>query len=429
MPALQLEKAYEHLEAADLAAAGTVCDEALKQQPENPEALHLKGVILYQRGNLEKAQPYLEKASKTAPDNPHYLNTLGLLQRNLRQPDQALTTFQIALSHKPDFGQAHANMALVYLDKGEPENALACFEKARPLLPDNPEMLTNYAHTLRDTGQMQKAADVYHQVLELAPENERYLLNVGAIQMALGNEQNALEAYEKVLQHNPGEPTARHILAGLKGENTATAPDEYVADLFDVYAADFDHHLASLDYQVPQMLGARIPAIMAPRTKPGSWNVLDLGCGTGACGLQFAEHKAFMAGVDLSEGMLEKSAEHGIYDELAHTGITAYLAGTDKTFDLVLAGDVFVYAGDLTGVFRAVAGHCARGALFAFSTELAAESEAPYILRPTGRYAQSDSYIKKLAGENSFSTLLAKDITVRKDQRGDIPGKLYILQK
>ena len=422
------EDVYKCLEQNKLDAAMSACEDMLKNHPENPEALHLKGVVCYQQNELENALPYLEKAVQLSPKNPHYLNTLGLLQRNLRMWDAALVTFQIALTHKPDFGQAQANMALVYLDKKEIKNALNCFEKAVPLLPDNPDVLTNYAHTLRDSGQLADSAKIYHQVLEFEPENERYLLNVGAIEMARKQEDKARIAYEKVLLKNPHEPTASHILAGLKGEHTNQAPDQYVADLFDVYAEEFDYHLASLGYEVPQMLGARIPAIMAPRAKVGAWHVLDLGCGTGACGLQFAACKNDMIGVDLSKKMLKKSAEHNIYDDLFEGSISAYFASTDKCFDLILAADVFVYIGNLETIFKDIVAHANKGALFGFSTELAPNT-TDFELRTSGRYGHSDAYISKLARAYGFSTLLAKDIIVRKDAQGDLAGKLYVLQK
>ena len=427
--ATEFEKIYQCLEQSQPDAARATCDDVLKKQPENPEALHLKGVILYQQHKLEAALPYLEKASKFAPENPHYLNTLGLLQRHMRQREAALTTFQIALTHKPDFGQAHANMALVYLDKGDKQKALSCFTKALPLLPNNTDVLTNYAHTLRDSGQIEQAADIYHQVLALDPDNERFLLNAGAIEMARQCEREACQIYQKVLQQNPRQPTARHMMAGLKGETTPTAPDAYVADLFDAYAHDFDHHLAALAYQVPAMLGARIPAVMAPKAKQGTWQVLDLGCGTGACGLQMTDYKAHMVGVDLSRKMLKKASQHGVYDDLVAMNLCRYLAQTQTMFDVIMAADVFVYIGDLNEVFGAVARCAHQGALFAFSTESATPQEGDYILRATGRYAQSSGYIKDLAYDYKFSVLLAKEIVVRKDERGNIPGHLYILQK
>ena len=401
----------------------------LKTTPDNAELLHLKAVLLFQKGRLEKALPLAQKATRLAPDQHRYLNTLGLIQRNMRQPDAALISFQIALTHNPDYGEAHANMALVYLDKADYTAAVGCFEKALALLPENPEVLTNYGHALRDGGKQEAAADVYRKAAELDPENERYLLNVGAVEIMLDREEAALEAYEKVLKINPHEPTALHIVAGLKGDTTAAAPEDYVASLFDVYAHDFDHHLASLQYQVPQMLGARIPAIVAPKAKPGTWNVLDLGCGTGACGLQFADHKKHMVGVDLAQKMLDKAEEHGIYDWFFKGSITEFFAQSNLTFDLTLAADVYVYIGDLTKCFSAISAASSKGALYGFSTELAHDNEPDYQLRTTGRYAHKDSYIKKLAAEHGFRVMTDKAITVRKDSKGEIPGKLYILKK
>ena len=412
-----------------LKEAETAYAALLKSAPENPELVHLSAVLRFQRGQLEKALPLAEKATQLAPSQHRYLNTLGLIQRNMRQPDAALISFQIALTHNPDYAEAYANMGLVHLDKSDHTAALGCFEKALGFMPENTDLLTNYAHTLRDTGKTEEAAKVYRKVTDLAPENERYLLNVGAIEMMLDREEAALEAYQKVLEVNPTEPTALHIAAGLKGDTTAAAPDAYVASLFDVYAQDFDHHLASLAYQVPQMLGARIPAIVAPKAKPGTWHVLDLGCGTGACGLQFARPKKQMTGVDLAEKMLQKAEEHGVYDQLFKGSITDFFAQNHQMFDLVLSADVFVYIGDLSSCFSDIAKASNKGALYGFSTELATEEEPDYLLRPTGRYAHKDSYIKKLAAQNNFRVMTDKTITVRKDSKGEIPGKIYILKK
>ncbi len=425
----QLEAARQTHEAGQLDQAKTMYDALLVVQPNNHLLLHLKGALLFQKGQLEKALPLIEKAALLDPHEPRYLNTLGLVQRNMRQFDGALVSFQIALTLQADFGEALCNMGLVYIDKGMPDKALENFEKAIKLLPNKVELLVNYAHTLRDTGKLPEATEIYKRIAELEPNSVRHLLNLGIVLMMQNLEQEAATIYEQVLKIDPEEATAKHLLAGLKGENTQTAPDTYVASLFDMYADDFDRHLASLSYQVPEMLAALIPSKFTPQTKQGAWRILDLGCGTGACGVLFKQYAEYMVGVDLSAKMLKSAEEHNIYNELICASIDNYFSKNNEEFDLVFAADVYVYIGDLKQTFIETTQRMAKGALYAFSTELASEEEADFVLRTSGRYSQKNSYILGLAQECGLEVLVNKEIVVRTDAKGNLDGRLYLLQK
>lgn len=425
----QLEIARQAHESGQFEQAKSMYDGLLAIEPNNHLLLHLKGALLFQKGQLEKALPLIEKAALLDPHEPRYLNTLGLVQRNMRQFDGALVSFQIALTLQADFGEAFCNMGLVYIDKGMPDKALENFEKAIKLLPNKVELLVNYAHTLRDTGKLPEATEIYQRIVELEPNSVRHLLNLGIVLMMQSLEQEAAIIYEQVLRIDPEEATAKHLLAGLKGENTQTAPDKYVASLFDMYADDFDRHLASLSYQVPEMLAALIPSKFAPQAEQGKWKILDLGCGTGACGVLFSKYASYMVGVDLSAKMLKSAEEHNIYNKLICGNIDNYFSNNNEEFDLVFAADVYVYIGDLKQTFIDTAERMAKGGLYAFSTELATEGEADFVLRTSGRYSQKDSYILGLAKKCGLEVLVNKEIVVRTDAKGDLDGRLYLLQK
>ena len=86
-------------------------------------------------------------------------------------------------------------------------------------------------------------------------------------------------------------------------------------------------------------------------------------------GALLASEKRLMIGVDLSAKMIEKARARMIYDELIVGDIEKYLSGTRNRFTSIFASDVFVYLGDLQGIFRGVRRVLNRSGLFAFSVE------------------------------------------------------------
>merc|ERR1712232_724873 len=105
---------------------------------------------------------------------------------------------------------------------------------------------------------------------------------------------------------------ARHWLAVMRGDNTATAPPEYVATLFDDYAEKFEEHLVlKLHYSTPGLIAEDICKLGLSIT---TWQRgADLGCGTGLMcpPLRKLGFRGRLKGVDLSEGMLLQALKKG----------------------------------------------------------------------------------------------------------------------
>jgi len=141
-----------------------------------------------------------------------------------------------------------------------------------------------------------------------------------------------------------------------------------VEELFDDYAEQFDDHLINmLHYQAPELLRLAIGREMD--ADEAAWDVMDLGCGTGFCGLLFRDLATNLTGVDLSEGMLEQARKREFYDELRQGDITQALADCEHAYDLIIAADVFIYVGDLSGIVDACARALRPGGRFAFTME------------------------------------------------------------
>ena len=97
-----------------------------------------------------------------------------------------------------------------------------------------------------------------------------------------------------------------------------------------------------------------------------------------------------------------------------------------QTFDLIVAGDVFTYVGDLSGVMEGCASALRPGGLMAFSVEDAGGEG--FELRPTGRYAHSSPYIDSLAAASNLTPAYRGEMTLR-DDPVPIRGRIVVLSK
>jgi len=200
-------------------------------------------------------------------------------------------------------------------------------------------------------------------------------------------------------------------------------PREYVARLFDSYAGYFDEHLVGgLNYQAPQLLHEAVTA--AAPAQP--MDILDLGCGTGLCGMLFRPMARRLIGVDLSPGMLEKSRQRGVYDELIEDDAASALRNRPRSADLILAADVFIYVGALDNVFAAAAQALRPGGLLAFTIE--SLDSGDYVLRRTRRYAQSIAYVRRLAQGCRFTEVSMRPVVLRKDLGQPVEGLAIVLR-
>ena len=117
----------------------------------------------------------------------------------------------------------------------------------------------------------------------------------------------------------------------------ASRGEEQLRERYDVWAADYDNDLDDLRWTAPQAGAERCHHF----AKPGA-EILDAGCGTGLVGVSLAacSHGAIV-GFDLSTGMLERSAQRGVYSELHQGSLLDRLPFDDGRFGSVVSVGVF----------------------------------------------------------------------------------------
>ena len=285
----------------------------------------------------------------------------------------------------------------------------------------------NLGDSYRDEGQNVLAQNSYLSALSLLPDNPRLHNKLGNIYARLNKREKALKSFKKVLEYNPDDVVVKHAVAALLGESPSKAPELWVKTLFDDMAETFEQHLVhDLSYRVPEKLLESLENAFDSKDHFFD-NCVDLGCGTGLTGKTFRSLCGHLTGVDLSRKMIQESRKKGVYDQLIAADVDDVFSQLTKNINLFLATDLFIYVGELRNIFSKIKEYAAADALFLFSVErLTGKNE--YQLLPTGRYAQSCSYISSLAEACGMTILLRQPTTIREEKGKDIAGDIYVLQ-
>ncbi len=341
------------------------------------------------------------------------------------QSTRAIAHYEAVLTLCPEHPNTHFNLGLLYYEAQDYINAQKHLQKAVNLVEDKQVALRFLGETELNLGHIDAAIEAYSDALKIAP-NEDIEHNLGVLYLRNEDKTKALEHFKKAYEQQPENKTAAHLTAALEGRQSPKAPGSYVADLFNQYADYYDRHVKEkLHYDVPGQLRNALGRCLPQNPHIG--RVLDLGCGTGLCGIYFRDLAFTLIGVDISPKMVEKAKMLNAYDEVICTEMIEYLAQPNlAAFDLIIAADVLVYTGDLDPLFKAIISVLNPAGRFAFTTEYLENNT--YFLQTSGRYAHSTHYIHDLAKKYSMKIELEESITLREHEGKAIEGRLFIVQ-
>jgi predicted TPR repeat methyltransferase len=291
----------------------------------------------------------------------------------------------------------------------------------------------HYARLYAESGDLAAAADLQIQALELAPLWAAGWHQLGGYLEKTGDHAGAADAWRKVLILSPTDIFGASLKLSLTGqaEMPSTPPSEYVEALFDGYSDRFDTALLEdLGYCVPERLTALLGETAGNETQFA--RVIDLGCGTGLFGERIRRMTSWLEGYDLSQGMLAKAGEKGLYDRLGQADIlkgiaAARLPGAEPA-ELVAAADVFAYFGDLAPVIQVAANLVTAGGLMAFSLEAGPE-DCDWLLQASLRYCHGEPYLRGLLDQHGLDVLRLSREPIRRDGTEVISGLLVVARK
>ncbi|TPW30980.1 methyltransferase domain-containing protein [Martelella alba] len=292
----------------------------------------------------------------------------------------------------------------------------------------------DYARMLDEAGDFPAAADLMLQALELVPDWPAGLALLAAFHEHAGDIAGAIASWTRLDQLDREDIFAARLKLAVLGATSAPRhpPGRYVEALFDSYADRFDEALVErLDYSSPERLARLLNAAIGPERCFSC--AVDLGCGTGLSGEVLRERVARLEGFDLSQNMLAKAAEKGLYDHLAQADLLApplssglfFEEGGEGRADLVIAADVLMYLGALETCFQNVMRLMTPDGLLLFSVEDGGAT-ANFTLQPSLRYAHAHRYITATLADYGFVVLAEERAALRKDGGEPVHGILFL---
>jgi predicted TPR repeat methyltransferase len=436
-------------------------------------------------GQLEAAEACYRRAIEHDPKAADARLKLAVLLNEMGRASEAADLLGQLLTDHPKLSAGWVQLALIVAARGFDWEAHQAVAKAMKFKPDAPTLVaaSMVLMTLHDLSAAERAC---RRAINVAPRTAAAWVQLGQVLGVDGRKGESMAAYQRALAIDPNNAVAKFLLAaGAAGDSrqideiakvagtnagvdeapgmsaagaavpcngaatdsdqiaaVASAPADYVRGLFDGFAENFDDLLRdSLRYRAPELLDQLLSRYRAEAAAsaaananaaataaiPATMTMLDAGCGTGLCGLWMARYRGRLIGVDLSRGMLAKARQRDVYDELIAGDVVAELRKRQGDLDLIVAGDVMVYLGDLAPAFAAAASALRSAGVFLFSTELS--PGADYVLRSTHRFAHHPAYIHRLARVSGLTLGATEQAVLRLEKGADVRGQLFLLQK
>ncbi|MGE3335551.1 MAG: tetratricopeptide repeat protein [Rhodospirillaceae bacterium] len=254
---MNLDQAIASYEAGDRAAARAMAEDALKEAPANPDALHLLAVIAQDENRQSDAEDLVRRALAIIPGQPLYLNTLGNglvaqgrtaegitaleeavkaapaqadimfnlanAERQAGRIEDAAETYRKCIALRPGHLGAYNNLALLLKSHGDAETAATVLIEAAARAPSSVEIRFNLGNALHMAGRLEAAEGAYRRVIELSPRNAEAHVNLGVILKEGGRPEEAERAFRAALAINPNFSQAYVGLADLADDGTMDA--------------------------------------------------------------------------------------------------------------------------------------------------------------------------------------------------------------
>lgn len=204
-----LEQGFQHHQAGRMKDAEDFYRRALKADPDNPDGLHLLGIVVNAGGRTDEAMELLERAVRAAPDNADFSNNLGQVYKAAGRNEDAADAYRDAIAANPNFSDAHNNLGNALAAMDDTESAIAHYQSALKIDPNNARAHYNLGTTFSNKGEHGSAIESFRKVLVIAPDFADAHNNLAYCLIEQGGIDEASDHLKRALELNP-ELAAAH---------------------------------------------------------------------------------------------------------------------------------------------------------------------------------------------------------------------------
>ena len=209
------EQGVQDYRAGRMAAAESAFRRVLKARPNQPDALHMLGLLAHQRGDQQRAVKLIKDAIRRSPANPSFHTNLGSALQAQGRVQAALSSYRRALAADPNHVPANYNLGNLLSEAGRLEEARTAFQRAADLSPGFADAQFNLGNILSRLEDLRGAVAAYRRCLEVAPRFAPAHFNLGNALRDLADLEGAQRSYRRALEIDPGLAAAEVNLAGV----------------------------------------------------------------------------------------------------------------------------------------------------------------------------------------------------------------------
>ena len=209
----EFRKAVELHQRGRLSDAEEIYRAVSRAIPKHSGALHLLGVIAYQKGRFAEADRLIGQAIEINRHNA----TMHSNRDSVFIKLGPLGSFDTALELKPDFADALNNRGTVLNELGRNAEAIATYDKALAIRPDYAEALNNRGKAFCDLRRYDEALANSDKALEIRPNYAEALHNRGNALNGLKHFEEAIASFDQALTVNPDYAEAHNARGNALG--------------------------------------------------------------------------------------------------------------------------------------------------------------------------------------------------------------------
>jgi len=229
-PKIKIEQALAFCQQGQFVQAREVCRKIVRSRPNNPDALHILGLVALETQDFTGAVELLSRVVKIDPRYATAFVNRGSALQALGQWEAALESYGQALMLDANLAQAHYNCGVVLHRLGRRDEALARYDTAIVLRLELAEVYFNRAVVLHELHRLPAALASYDQALALDPRLAAATLGRANALHELGRLDEALTAFDRAISLTPDDALAHcnrgNVLRELQQLDAALASYE-----------------------------------------------------------------------------------------------------------------------------------------------------------------------------------------------------------
>jgi len=168
-PQQALQSAMAHHQTGNLGPAESLYKQVLQATPNQPDALHLLGLVAKQKGDLKTAAQLMRKALNYNPNYVEAYVNLGATLQEQEQFEASADCYRKAIALRPNYAEVHSNLGVVLKAQGTVTEAAESFIRAIELYPNYAEAFANLDALLKESSAPDEALLYYRKVLAISP--------------------------------------------------------------------------------------------------------------------------------------------------------------------------------------------------------------------------------------------------------------------